>query len=128
VIHHVGADGRMRLRRKVRSWSGSQYLSRVAGVGDVEVLQEPVTYQPGTEVEFHGQHLVVLRDLGNEVECEVSESRAYTRSGVTLPVPAGNHIRVGKSDLLLDGVVSGAERWLKIPLDLRQPAVTYAGR
>jgi hypothetical protein len=76
--------------------------ARVVGEGDIVLIKPAPTYEPGSTITHNGVAHTVARDLGDEIELIVPASRFPTKGGDHLLRPAGNHVTIPKSDLVLE--------------------------
>lgn len=80
-----------------------QHLTtRSVGAGDIVVVRDPPSYQPGDSIERAGIRYTVNRNLGDSVEVTVPASRGTLRGGGFLALAAGNIAVIAKSDLVLE--------------------------
>jgi hypothetical protein len=77
---------------------------RTAGEGDLTLIKDAPTFEPGAEVEHGGKLLTVIEDLGDEIEFEVPASSRPLRGGGALRIAAGNTTTIYKADLTLENM------------------------
>ena len=75
---------------------------RIAGVGDIVLVRDASTYQPGDIITRDGVAYTVERDLGDAVVLLVPARRFQTKRGKDHLLIAANTVTVAKGDLVLE--------------------------
>jgi hypothetical protein len=97
--------GRWYLTRKSTNRRGqATYQNHLAGVGDLTLVLDAKTYQPGDTVNYRGLDHIVLEDRGDDVELGVPEHTAPTKGIELVRIPAGNVTTISKTDLTLEDI------------------------
>jgi hypothetical protein len=78
------------------------FTSRVAGVGDLTLIREAQTYEPGTTHERAGKLLTVLSDDGDTVTFNVPEHSSPLAGGGNVRHAGGHTTSVSKAELILE--------------------------
>jgi hypothetical protein len=81
---------------------GPNYIGRVAGEGDIVVIADAATYQPGAALKRNRVTYYVVEDLGYAVDLISAQYSTPTKGGEPVTVSAGYVMRCPKADLAME--------------------------
>jgi hypothetical protein len=102
-------EGRWYLQGKITDQDGRGAITGRSdvGVGDITIVKAQPAHTRGEMIEHASQKLMVLRDLGDSIECSVPAHTAQLLGGDRLFHDLGHTTSVSKADLMIGAMGIG---------------------